>query len=39
MKEIVKKAKDRNISVDSMLFIDAKWTVDYNEEKNKKANP
>jgi hypothetical protein len=36
MKEIVKKAKDRNISVDSMLYIDAKWTVDFNEEKNKK---
>lgn len=35
MKEVKKKSIDRNISIDSMLYIDAKWTVDENERKMK----
>ncbi len=36
MKSIKEKAKERNISVDSMLYIDAKWSVDENEMKKNK---
>lgn len=35
MQILTKKAKERNISVDSMLYIDAKWCVDFNESKSK----
>ena len=30
MKGINQKAKDRNISIDSMIYIDAMWSVDKN---------
>jgi hypothetical protein len=34
MKEITKKAKTNGISVDSMLYLDAKWIIDTKKEQN-----